>query len=131
MFRKIFSAMLVLSVAASFCACSSNDDINITFKRKTTQSTHQVTTEAETTEYQTEETTAVEQTTQAAENNTSEYTVTQQVNVRSNPDYNSDILGQLMYGETISVSSVENGWAVIDYNDTPGYVSVEYLNPLV
>ncbi len=129
MFKKILCAFLVLSAAVSFCACSSSDDLDITFKRKITTTVEQETSQAETTESQTEATTE-EQTTQATENNTTEYSVTQQVNVRSNPDYNSEILGQLMYGETLSVSNVENGWAVIDYNGVPGYVSSEYLSPL-
>lgn len=129
MFKKLLCAFLVLSAVVSFSACSSGDDLDITFKRKITTIVEQETAQAETTEPQTEAATE-EQTTQATENNTAEYSVTQQVNVRSNPDYNSEVLGQLMYGETVNASSVENGWAVIDYNGVPGYVSSEYLSPL-
>lgn len=130
MFKKILCAFLVLAAAVSFCACSSSGDLDITFKRKITTTLEQETTQAETTEPQTEAVTE-EQTTQATENNAGEYSVTQQVNVRSNPDYNSEILGQLMYGETVSALSVENGWAVIDYNGGVGYVSIEYLSSLI
>lgn len=129
MFKRILSAVLVLSAAVSFCACSSDGDLDITFKRKTTTTIEQNTTQADTTEAQTEAT-AEEQTTQTNEENTSEYTVIQEVNVRSNPDYNSESLGLLAFGETVSVSSVENGWAVIDYNGVTGYVSSDYLSPL-
>lgn len=128
MFKKILSAFLVLSAAVSFCACSSSSDVDITFKRKTTTTIEQSTAEAQTTEAQTEAATE-EQTAQTSEN-TSEYTVNQEVNVRSDPDYNSESLGLLAFGETVSVSNVENGWAVIDYNGVTGYVSGDYLSPL-
>lgn len=128
MFKKILSAFLVFSAAVSFCACSSNGDVDITFKRKITTTVEQDTSEAQTSEALTEASTE-EQTTQTSEN-TSEYTVNQEVNVRSNPDYNSEVLGILSSGETVSVSSLENGWAVIDYNGASGYVSSDYLSLL-
>lgn len=127
MFKKILSAFLVFSAAVSFCACSSNGDVDITFKRKITTTVEQDTSEAQTSEALTEAATE-EQTAQASENK--EYTVNQEVNVRSNPDYNSEVLGILSSGETVSVSSLENGWAVIDYNGASGYVSSDYLSPL-
>lgn len=127
MFKKILSAFLVFSAAVSFCACSSNGDVDITFKRKITTTIEQGTSEAQTSEALTEAATE-EQTAQASENK--EYTVNQEVNVRSNPDYNSEVLGILSSGETVSVSGLENGWAVIDYNGASGYVSSDYLSPL-
>ena len=129
MFKKVicgFAALLV--VISSFCACSSNSDLDITFKRKTTAATDQETTVINTTENTSEEATEEITSENTTENSAPKYTANQQVNVRANPDYNSEILGVLENGETVVASSVENGWALIDYNGAKGYVSTDYLS---
>ncbi len=131
MFKKVicgFSALLV--VMFSFCACSSDSGLDITFKRKTTAAAEQQTTDINTTEITSEETTETSATENTTENTEQEYAANQQVNVRANPDYNSEILGVLENGETVTASSVENGWALIDYNGAEGYVSTDYISLL-
>lgn len=49
------------------------------------------------------------------------------LNVRASANKNSEVLGQLSQGNVIDVISIENGWANINYNGWPGYVSASYL----
>ena len=55
------------------------------------------------------------------------YYSTANLNVRSGPGTNSGIVGQLQEGDSISVSSVENGWARIQYQNGIAYVSAAYI----
>lgn len=57
------------------------------------------------------------------------YKVTPQIglNVRSGPGTSHGKLGALVYGSEVSVSSIENGWAVIDYGGKTAYVSASYI----
>lgn len=48
------------------------------------------------------------------------------LNVRENP--NGAIIGQLSYGEDVTVISNENGWCCIKYGDGIGYVFGDYVN---
>lgn len=49
------------------------------------------------------------------------------LNVRASANKNSEVLGQLSQGNVVDVISIENGWANINYNGWPGYVSASYL----
>ncbi len=56
-----------------------------------------------------------------------EYITTSSVNVRAAATMSSDILGVLAEGQLVTVNSVENGWAEIEYGDGIAYVSADYL----
>lgn len=60
---------------------------------------------------------------------TSSYTVNAtKLNVRSKPGVNnSQIIGSLRKGQTISVENISNGWAKIQYNGKIGFVKKEYI----
>ncbi len=59
----------------------------------------------------------------------SNYTVTaSSLNVRSGPGTNHAIIGGLSKNQTVSVSSISNGWATISYNGRTAYVSSSYLS---
>ncbi|MCD8328134.1 MAG: SH3 domain-containing protein [Ruminococcus sp.] len=128
MLKKALCTLSILVVALSLCACSSNGDVDITFVRKTTTTTTAATVEEDTSEEEetTEEATE-EVTEEEADEETVQYTADQEVNVREEPDYNSTILGTLTAGETVGVYTIENGWAIIDYDGDWGYVSTDYL----
>jgi uncharacterized protein YgiM (DUF1202 family) len=49
------------------------------------------------------------------------------LNVRSKPSTTSSIVGTLADGDTVSVTSTEDGWAKIEYYGTTAYVKAEYL----
>lgn len=49
------------------------------------------------------------------------------LNVRSGPGTSCAKLGALVYGAEVSVTSIKNGWAAIDYNGKTAYVSAGYL----
>ncbi len=58
------------------------------------------------------------------------YTVnTAVLNVRSQPTKDSEKLGQVHEGETLSfISDYDSEWALINYNDQEGYVNKQYVN---
>lgn len=71
----------------------------------------------------------------SAASNSGVYKVTASpsLRVRQAPSTGGTVIGQKMTGENIMVSSVENGWAEINFNGQVGYVSaqyLEYLSPL-
>ncbi|MCC8192701.1 MAG: SH3 domain-containing protein [Ruminococcus sp.] len=131
MLKKALCTLSILMVALSLCACSSSGDVDITFVRKTTTTTTVATVEEDTSEADEEEATTEEATEEAteeeADEETVQYTADQDVNVREEPDYNSTILGTLTAGEAVGVYTIENGWAIIDYDGDWGYVSSDYL----
>ncbi len=49
------------------------------------------------------------------------------LNVRAQPNTTSSILGTLVDGNTVTVTSTEDGWAKIEYYGTAAYVKAEYL----
>ena len=49
------------------------------------------------------------------------------LNVRASASKNSEVLGKLSQNDIVNVTSIENGWANINYNGWQGYVSVSYL----
>jgi hypothetical protein len=57
------------------------------------------------------------------------YTVTAKIglNVRTGPGTSYTTAGALAYGTTVTVASIENGWATIDYNGGTYYVAAQYL----
>ncbi len=56
-------------------------------------------------------------------------TVTADVlNVRSNPNTSSSVIGSLKQNTTISIIEMNNGWYKISYNNSTGWVSGEYVN---
>ncbi|MBR1814870.1 MAG: SH3 domain-containing protein [Lachnospiraceae bacterium] len=50
------------------------------------------------------------------------------LNVRNLPGADSGVIGQLQEGEAVYVSSVENGWARIQYLSGIAYVSADFLS---
>lgn len=115
---KAILVVLAASAALALCSCSDSDGLNISFVRKS------VTTPIAATEALTEAATEAE--TEAL--GTDIRVATGEVNVRSDADFNSDVLGQLQLGEQVEVVSSENGWAKISYDGTDGYVFEEYLD---
>ncbi len=52
------------------------------------------------------------------------------LNVRSGPSIQYDIIGNLPYGEEISVTGkVQNDWFEIPFQGTNGFISTKYLSP--
>lgn len=59
------------------------------------------------------------------------YCVTAQsgLNVRAGPATSYQKIGSLVYGTTLTVHAIENGWAKCLYSGKTGYVSASYLQP--
>lgn len=55
---------------------------------------------------------------------------TSRLNVRKSPSAKGSLLGSLKKGEEITVISINNGWAKIEYGKSIGYVSAKYLQEL-
>ena len=49
------------------------------------------------------------------------------LNLRQSPNTSCAILAQIPNGQAVSVKSIDSGWAKVTYNNTEGYVSLEYL----
>lgn len=49
------------------------------------------------------------------------------LNLRSQASTSSAILAQIPNGQTVSVDSIQSGWAKVTYYGTAGYVSLDYL----
>ncbi len=52
------------------------------------------------------------------------------LNIRSAPGTRSPIIGILNNGDVVTILQSENGWYRIQYGDTIGYVSSQYIIPL-
>lgn len=59
------------------------------------------------------------------------YQVTAQsgLNVRTGPGTGYSKLGALAFGATVSVDSIQDGWAVIQYSGRTAYVCADYIQP--
>ena len=55
------------------------------------------------------------------------YHATANLNIRSAPTTESEIKGRFAAGETVNVQSIEDGWALITYNEETAYVSAQYI----
>ena len=56
------------------------------------------------------------------------YVTATSLNVRSEPNTDSAVLGQLSYGTTVEVLDVVDGWCRISYTGLPAYVSAQYVS---
>ncbi len=52
------------------------------------------------------------------------------LNVRKSPSTSGAVLGTFKSGEEITVLSITNGWAKVEYGKTIGYVSAKYIQEL-
>ena len=55
------------------------------------------------------------------------YTVADILNIRSQPNTQSAILGQYPYGSTISITGAVDAWYQINYNSSTAYVHSDYI----
>jgi len=56
------------------------------------------------------------------------YVTADVLNIRSGPSTDSDILGQLSYGDEVTIlSTTDDGWGQISYNDSDAYVCMQYI----
>ncbi len=64
-----------------------------------------------------------------AAENTSRYGIVTAslLNLRSGASTSSKILAQIPNGQTVSINSIQSGWAKVTYYGTEGFVSAEYL----
>ena len=58
---------------------------------------------------------------------TTQMTATVGVNIRSGPSTNTDVLGGLFRGQTITAISSSQGWTKIKYDGSTAYVASSYL----
>lgn len=56
------------------------------------------------------------------------YVTATKLNVRRDPNTDSEVLGQLPYGTTVDVLDTADGWCRISYNGVPAYVSAQYVS---
>ena len=49
------------------------------------------------------------------------------LNVRSGPSINSDIIGSLKNGDKVRITEYENGWLKIRYGNSSGYVNSKFI----
>lgn len=52
------------------------------------------------------------------------------LNVRKSPSTSGAVLGTFKSGQEITVISISNGWAKVEYNNSVGYVSAKYITEL-
>lgn len=55
------------------------------------------------------------------------YSATSNLNIRSEESTDSDVIGQLAYGDTIEVTSISGDWAAVLYDGTAAYAAAAYL----
>ena len=68
------------------------------------------------------------QTSNASYNSTVTGTITADVlNIRSNPNTSSSIIGSLKYNAKVSIIEISNGWYKVNYNNTTGWISGQYV----
>jgi uncharacterized protein YgiM (DUF1202 family) len=68
------------------------------------------------------------QTSNASYSSTVTGTITADVlNIRSNPNTSSSIMGSLKYNAKVSIIEISNGWYKVNYNNTTGWISGQYV----
>ncbi|WP_346931059.1 SH3 domain-containing protein [Clostridium sp.] len=68
------------------------------------------------------------QTSNSSYNSTVTGTITADVlNIRSNHNTSSSIIGKINYNTKVSILEISNGWYKIKYNNTAGWISGEYV----
>ncbi len=68
------------------------------------------------------------QTSNSSYNSTVTGTITADVlNIRSNHNTSSSIIGKINYNTKVSILEISNGWYKIKYNNTTGWISGEYV----
>ncbi|WP_346961949.1 SH3 domain-containing protein [Clostridium sp.] len=68
------------------------------------------------------------QTSNSSYNSTVTGTITADVlNIRSNHNTSSSIIGKINYNTKVSILEISNGWYKINYNNTTGWISGEYV----
>ncbi len=68
------------------------------------------------------------QTSNSSYNSTVTGTITADVlNIRSNHNTSSNIIGKINYNTKVSILEIANGWYKIKYNNTTGWISGEYV----
>ena len=45
------------------------------------------------------------------------------LNIRSNPNTSSSVIGKLNYNTKVSIIEISNGWYKVSYNNTTGWIS--------
>lgn len=55
------------------------------------------------------------------------YSATSNLNIRSEESTDSDVIGQLAYGDTIEVTSISGDWAAVLYDGATAYAAAAYL----
>jgi uncharacterized protein YgiM (DUF1202 family) len=71
--------------------------------------------------------TETETTTETVEETKETVYATAGVNVRAKASADSDIIGTVIAGNSITRTSDKDGWSKVDYNGTTGYIKSEYL----
>lgn len=56
-----------------------------------------------------------------------EYSATSNLNIRSEENTDSEVIGQLAYGDTIEVTSISGAWATVLYDGATAYAAAAYL----
>lgn len=57
-------------------------------------------------------------------------TSSSRLNVRRSPSTTGSVLGTFKSGQEITVLSINNGWAKVEFNNSVGYVSAKYITEL-
>lgn len=57
-------------------------------------------------------------------------TSSSRLNVRRSPSTSGAVIGTFKSGQEITVMSINNGWAKVEFNNTVGYVSAKYITEL-
>lgn len=60
--------------------------------------------------------------------NTVLYVTANKLNVRREPDATGDLLGQLLYGDTVQLVGTVDGWYEIQYKGSTAYISADYAS---
>lgn len=52
------------------------------------------------------------------------------LNIRLEPNTQAKIIGKLYNGDTVNVSNIQNGWALIKFNNRSGFISEKYITQI-
>ena len=73
-------------------------------------------------------TAAATTTTTVAQQNPVYYVTVNKLNVRSEPNTTCEILGTLLYGDSVEVWETADGWCRITFEGKPAYISADYVS---